>query len=374
MVSGEPEGPWLNLAGRVRSEIQIPVVGVGRIKRPEFAEEAIRNNLVDFAAIGRGSITDPDFPKKAHVAGYATSCTSCNLCLGRKARPGMICPINPFVGREVMLANLKRDRSRRIVIHGGGFAALTAAWLAASRGHAVSVVEEEGDYGGMQGWRSHVPGQAEYADAVKAIIGRARLAGVTFSSTSEYEEEDMDIVWSVRRFEPAARLKIDGKHHLTSFDVLRDSERELPERILVIGDDLSAADAALVLAGKGHAVVLRSPSADIAFDAHPGFRTVNRDLLRSYGATVETLIPFEKLHTDIDFDAMVVGRIPDRLGNKNESSTSWNGDVQAAVLEDAYEPSALVKCVYRGVDLVLGALDGSTIQVSELTRSLGQLR
>lgn len=46
----------------------------------------------------------------------------------------------------------------------------------------------------------------------------------------------------------------------------------------------------------------------------------------------------------------------------------------SAVLKDAYEPSALVKCVYRGVDLALGALDGSTIQVSELTQSLGQLR
>jgi 2,4-dienoyl-CoA reductase-like NADH-dependent reductase (Old Yellow Enzyme family) len=354
MLSGEPEGPWLPLAKRVRQSLPIPVIGVGRIRRAQMAEDAIENGDVDLAALGRASITDPDFPKRirSRKARTVSGCTSCNLCLGRSAKPQMVCPVNPFVGREALLPRTGSASPTKIAIHGGGIAALTAAWLAALRGNDVELVEEVGDFAGMQGWRSRVPGQAEYADAVQAVIDRAVAAGVVLNRTSR-EVGGASIRWTVRRHEPTRRAELNGKALVSSFDVLRDANIDLPDRVLVIGDDLSAADAALLLAGSGYTVTLRSPAKDIGFDAHPGFRSLNRKLLAEYGATIEVSMPLEQLESAGGFEAVVYGRTPDVIGDHVENWALPYGAGGALMIDDAYEPGALVSGVYRTVDEVL---------------------
>ena len=354
MLSGEPEGPWLPLARRVKQAIPIPVVGVGRIKRAQMAEDAVANADVDFVALGRASITDPDFPKRIRLprARTISGCMSCNLCLGRSAKPQMVCPVNPFVGREALMPRTASVSPKKIAIHGGGIAALTAAWLAALRGHGVELVEEAGDFAGMQGWRSHVPGQAEYADAVKAVADRAVAAGAVLNTVSR-EDGDASVLWTVRRYEPTRRSDLSGKALVSSFDVLRGANIDLPDRVLVIGDDLSAADAALMLAGRGHTVTLRSPAKDIGFDAHPGFRSLNRKLLAEYGATIEVNVPLEKLESPGGFDAVVYGRTPDVAGDRVENWALPYGAGGTFMIDDAYEPGALVSGVYKTVDGLL---------------------
>lgn len=353
MLSGEPEGPWLPLAKRVRESISLPVIGVGRVKRADLAEQAVRDGSVDLVAIGRASITDPDLPSRIRrpKARVASGCTSCNLCLGRSAKPQMVCPVNPFVGREALLPPRAGARSKQIAIHGGGFAALTAAWLTARRGYCVEVVEASGDFGGMQAWRSRVPGQAEYADACRSLIDRAIGEGVVLNTTPC--QTGASIRWTVRRFEPARGGTLDGKPVLSSFDVLRDPNVALPHRVLVIGDDLGSADAALLLAGRGHAVTLRSASKDIGFDAHPGFRTLNRKLLSEYGATVEAGVALDEIERAEGFDAVVRGRMPDMIGDHPENWALPYGAGGTLFLDDAYEPGALVAGVYGAVERAL---------------------
>lgn len=353
MLSGEPEGPWLPFARRVKQAVPIPVIGVGRIKQAQMAENAVANADVDFIALGRASITDPDFPKRVRLPGARTisGCMSCNLCLGRSAKPQMVCPVNPFVGREALVPRTESVFPRRIAIHGGGVAALTVAWLAALRGHDVELVEEAGDFAGMQGWRSHVPGQTEYADAVKAVTDRAVAAGVELNTVPR-EDGEGSMRWSVRRYEPTRRSDLNGTAVVSSFDVLKNANIDLPDRILVIGDDLSAADAALLLAGRGHTVTLRSPAKDIGFDAHPGFRSLNRKLLADYGARIEVNVPLENLESRDGFDAVVYGRTPDVAGNRVENWVLPYG-AGTLMIDDAYEPGALVSGVYKAVDEVL---------------------
>src|SRR5690606_10960753 len=38
MITGEPEGQWLALAGQLKAGTALPVIGVGRIKRASVAE------------------------------------------------------------------------------------------------------------------------------------------------------------------------------------------------------------------------------------------------------------------------------------------------------------------------------------------------
>lgn len=58
-------GFFVPLAESIRKVVSIPVIGVGGIKTPEFADEVIRKNRVDLAAIGRGMLADPEWALKA---------------------------------------------------------------------------------------------------------------------------------------------------------------------------------------------------------------------------------------------------------------------------------------------------------------------
>lgn len=351
MLSGEPEGPWLERASRVRRATTLPIVGVGRIKRPEAAEAAIAAGQVDFVAIGRGSITNPDFPRATqHSKGPGVvACMSCNICLGRGAAPVMTCPVNPFVGRERALRSVAEDDYRSIDIRGGGFAALTAAWLAARRGARVRLVARENELAGMQSWRGRVPGQAEYRNTCVALVERARTHGVEFVSPDAYDGSP-DIVWDVRRWEPVAIPTKTDAPAVTSYEVLRGLRDPLSGRILVAGDDLSSVDAALFLAARGHPVTLRSPARDIGFDAHPGFRGLNKSMLTRRGARIEVEVPLDVLLDGRGFDALVIGR----LGPTEEADLSgWRsdfGDAGSAEIDDAYEPGVLTRSVYAAVE------------------------
>jgi NADPH2 dehydrogenase len=58
-------GFFVPLAEAIRKVVSIPVIGVGGIKTPEFADEVVRQGRVDFAAIGRGMLADPEWAQKA---------------------------------------------------------------------------------------------------------------------------------------------------------------------------------------------------------------------------------------------------------------------------------------------------------------------
>ena len=70
LIGSRPEGMqsqgyFLPLAERIKQAVQVPVIGVGGIKDPKFADEAIRQGRVDLVAVGRAILTDPDWPLKA---------------------------------------------------------------------------------------------------------------------------------------------------------------------------------------------------------------------------------------------------------------------------------------------------------------------
>jgi 2,4-dienoyl-CoA reductase-like NADH-dependent reductase (Old Yellow Enzyme family) len=349
MVSGEPEGQWLHVAEAVRRGINLPVIGVGRIKRGEVAEAALARGQIDLAAFGRAAVADPDLPRKLQSQSNEPIiwCVGCNMCLGRTARPETICPVNPAVGREAEFTFRRTSRPQRIIIRGSSFSALTAAWIAAASGHAVTIVALSAQLGGMQAWRSRVPGQEEYREGIAALAERARRAGAEIRTGAAGDVRGA-IRWVVRRFEPVPRKELAPRHEFTTYDILS-GRRTIGDGvpITVSGDDLSAAEAAIMLAHTGHRVRLCSPAADIAMDAHPGFRDMSRRTLAKAGATIE----FGAAEQPAG-GALVRGRLPELA---YESEAAWVGDGDAgdvdAYLDDAYEPGAMTRGIYAAVDL-----------------------
>lgn len=348
MVSGEPEGQWLHVAEAVRRGTGIPIIGVGRIKRGEVAEAALARGQIDLAAFGRAAVADPALPRKLQAQSNEPIvwCVGCNMCLGRTARPETICPVNPAVGREAEFAFERTSKPQRVLICGSSFSALTAAWVAASCGHSVVVEEPSGQLGGMQAWRSLVPGQEEYREGITALAERARQAGAEIRTAARAADR-VAIRWVVRRFEPVPRDAYSAQPALVTYDILsgrRTIAKGVP--VTVYGDDLSSAEVAIVLAHAGYQVKLCSPAAEIAVDAHPGFREVSYRALNAAGAKVEVGV------AEAADGVVVHGR---KRGLAYESETAWvsaETTVGAdAFIDDAYEPGAMTRGIYAAVEL-----------------------
>jgi NADPH-dependent 2,4-dienoyl-CoA reductase/sulfur reductase-like enzyme len=71
------------------------------------------------------------------------------------------CSVNPLIGRETRFPGGEADRTRRVVVVGGGPAGLEASRTAAARGHAVTLVEREYELGGIFRLASHSELKAE---------------------------------------------------------------------------------------------------------------------------------------------------------------------------------------------------------------------
>lgn len=351
MITGEPEGQWLPLAGQIRAATRLPVIGVGRIKRASVAEAAIANGQIDVAAFGRASIADPQIPAKI-IAGREQDtvwCLGCNICLGRSARPETICPVNPLVGREVSVQLQRALHARAVVIHGTSIAALTAAWAAATRGHHVTVVARKDEpVGGMQAWRARVPGQQEYTEVVESVLRRAANAGVHLTDSPTAGGAGAEI-WRTRQYQPIDRTRLAAMPgSVSSYELLAQTvDVAADRRVVVIGDDLSAAEAALVAATRHARVVLHTSTRAIAMDAHPGYRELTLRQLLACGGSVTQETP--------DFapgDLVVVGHAPNV---PYDDPIGWRLPLEPAdrLLSDAYEPGAMTTGIYEAFTAAL---------------------
>jgi len=59
------QGYFIPQAQQVKKAIKIPVIGVGGITEPEYANKQIQEGKVDLVAVGRGLLKDPDWAMKA---------------------------------------------------------------------------------------------------------------------------------------------------------------------------------------------------------------------------------------------------------------------------------------------------------------------
>lgn len=62
------QGYFLPLAEKIKQAVQVPVIGVGGIKDPRFADETIRHGKADLVAVGRALLSDPDWAINAAKA------------------------------------------------------------------------------------------------------------------------------------------------------------------------------------------------------------------------------------------------------------------------------------------------------------------
>ncbi len=161
----------------IRKAVQLPVIGVGRVKDPIQAERILSEGHADLVGVVRAQIADPEFARKAREnrAEDIRLCLSCNQeCVGRMGLNRWLgCIETPATGREqgIGVGTLQRvAKPKRVTVIGGGPAGLKAAVTAARRGHKVTLLEKENQLGGQILWAVRVTNRAEFGDIVRNLL------------------------------------------------------------------------------------------------------------------------------------------------------------------------------------------------------------
>jgi 2,4-dienoyl-CoA reductase (NADPH2) len=142
-------GALLPAAARVRRELGVPVIAMGRLT-PEAAEQALADGAADVIAMGRALIADPDLPAKlaAGARHRIRPCAYQYRCIGAIFRNRPVeCSVNPEAGREAVAA-AGPTGFRHVVVAGGGPAGLECGRRLAERGHRVELWEASDRLGG----------------------------------------------------------------------------------------------------------------------------------------------------------------------------------------------------------------------------------
>lgn len=181
-----PRAPYLDRIRELRqADPGIPTGAIGYITDPNEAERALTDGTADLVFLGRPLITDPAWGEKARTGREADIryCVSCNTCWRTVVEGTRLeCDNNPRVGEpeEVDWQPPPAPVRKNVAVIGAGIAGLEAAWVAAARGHRVTVYGASDEPGGKTRLHAELPGGEHLSSIYDYQQVACRQHGVQF--------------------------------------------------------------------------------------------------------------------------------------------------------------------------------------------------
>jgi N-methyl-L-proline demethylase len=193
---GEPSAPHLDLAARVKSKVDVPIMHAAKIADVATARHAIAEGLLDLVGVTRALIADPHLVAKIE-AGHEERirpCVGASLCIDAAyiGEPAY-CIHNASTGRELRLPHRINvaPEAKNVVVVGAGPAGLEAARVLAERGHDVTVFDAASEPGGQLRLASRVNRRRDLIGIVDWRMAECTRAGVRFHFNHFVEDDDL---------------------------------------------------------------------------------------------------------------------------------------------------------------------------------------
>ena len=245
IVTSVPRAAFADVAARLRKEVGIPVAASNRINMPGEAERLLASGSADLVSMARPFLADPEFVNKA-ASGRVdeiNTCIACNqACLDHTFQNKRAsCLVNPRACHETELVVRKTARPKRIAVVGAGPAGLSAATVAAERGHRVTLFDGLDRIGGQFNIAMRVPGKEEFAETIRYFGRRLELLGVEVRLNERVTREQLlaggydEVVVATGIVMRKPRIEgIDHPKVLSYLDVLRD-RKPVGQKVAIIG-------------------------------------------------------------------------------------------------------------------------------------------
>jgi 2,4-dienoyl-CoA reductase (NADPH2) len=261
-----PRAAFTWITGKLKGEVEIPVVASNRINTPELAEDILARGNADMVSMARPMLADPDFVRtvEAGRADEINVCIGCNQgCLDHVFSGRLTsCLVNPRACAETELNCEPAANVKRLAVVGAGPAGLAFSCTAAERGHQVTLFDSSGRIGGQLNIAKRIPGKEEFNETLRYYEATLRRHGVRVELNHRVTARELldgryDEIILATGVTPRG-IDLEGVDHekvLTYVEVLQD-QKPVGETVAIIGAGGIGFDVAEYLTHSGRSASL----------------------------------------------------------------------------------------------------------------------
>ncbi len=265
------QGWKIPFAAEIAKHVSIPCAATGVIRDPEFAEQILAEGKLDFIAMGRSWLADPEWGVKALNGRSADirKCLGCMYCFesaGKVLITGgdhAYCSINPYMGQETKYGEPTKDgNGRKAVVVGSGPCGLETALILAQREFDVTLFEKEDHLGGQMYLAAQPPHRGKMANFITYCEKQLKDLGVDIRLNTPADAKTIkamdpyavSITTGSTSIMPRSIKGIDGENVYTPAQILGRKVHLTGKKIVVAGAGLTGMETAEFLAQGGNEV------------------------------------------------------------------------------------------------------------------------